>query len=83
MTPRIAPLLESWFAKKELFGLSVRSIQRIIRHVASRSGLDGRVNAERLRRTFATTTLGRSGGESRSPLKVRPTMAPKSYATHG
>jgi integrase/recombinase XerD len=82
MTPRIAPLLESWFARNELFGLSVRSIQRTICQVASRSGLDGQVNAERLRRTFAMTARG--GAKScRSPLKARRTIAPKSYRAKG
>ena len=77
MTPRIAPLLDNWFSKNESFGLSARSVQRVIRDVASRSGIDGRVTAERLRRTFGFVTA-RSG---MSPFELQRLLGHKHLAS--
>jgi integrase len=53
ITPRIAPLLDRWFSKHESFGLSARSIQRVVRDVACRAGIEWPVCPEALRHTFA------------------------------
>jgi site-specific recombinase XerD len=67
ITTRIAPLLGSWFSKHESLGLSVRSIQRTVRDVAARAGIERPVCAEALRHTFALAAV-RSGI---SPLELR------------
>jgi integrase/recombinase XerD len=54
ITPRIAPLFDSWFSKHQSFGLSARSIERVVLEVVSRSGIERGVCAEALRHTFAT-----------------------------
>ena len=57
VTRRIEPLIESWFNTHESFGLSVRSIQRIIRDVAACAGIERRVCAEVLRHTLAADAV--------------------------
>ena len=53
ITPRLAPLLDSWFSKHESFGLSARSIQRVVRDVGLRASIERKVCAQALRHTFA------------------------------
>jgi integrase/recombinase XerD len=77
ITPRIAPLLDSWFSKHESFGLSVRSIQRVVRVVASRAGFERRVCPEALRHTFAIAAA-RNGV---SPLELQRLLGHKRLAT--
>jgi len=67
ITPRIAPLLGSWFGMHESFGLSARSVQRAVQGVAVRAGIERRVCAEALRHTFAFAAA-RSG---MSPLDLQ------------
>ena len=59
LTPRIEPILKSWFGKNESFGLSSRSVQRLIKDVAARAGLGRPICAAALRHTFAVAALRR------------------------
>jgi len=77
MTPRIAPLLGSWFGKHVSFGLSARSVQRIVRDVAARAGIERQVCAESLRHTFALA----AAGEGTSPLELQRLLGHKSVAS--
>ncbi len=52
LTPRVVPILMSWFGKHNTFGLSVKCIQRIVNEVAHRAGIERPVYPEVLRRTF-------------------------------
>ena len=53
ITPRPAPLLDSWFSKHGSFSLSARSIQRVVREAGLRAGIERKVCAQALRHTFA------------------------------
>ena len=75
--PLSASKLRNWFSKNESFGLSARSIQRVIQDVASRSGIEGRVNAERLRRTIGFVAA-RSG---MSPFELKRLLGHKHLAS--
>ena len=77
LTPRIEPLLESWFGKHESPGLCSRSIQRVIKNVATRAGFDGRVTALALRDTFAVAAV-RKGV---SPLELQLLLGHKHLAS--
>jgi site-specific recombinase XerD len=77
LTPRIEPLLESWFGKHESLGLCSRSIQRVIKDAATRAGLSGRVSAQALRDTFAVAAV-RMG---KSPLELQLLLGHKHLAS--
>jgi integrase/recombinase XerD len=77
VTPRVAGLLVSWFSKHESFGLSVRTIQRVVRAVASRAGIERRVCALALRHTFAVAAI--MGGMS--PVDLQRLLGHKRLAS--
>jgi integrase/recombinase XerD len=57
MTDRIKPLLESYFALHDEFGISVRTIQRVLARVANRARIKRPVSPHVLRHTFAVTAI--------------------------
>ena len=57
MTDRIIPLLESYFALNDSFGMTARTIQRVLIKVANRAKIKRPVSPHVLRHTFAVTAL--------------------------
>lgn len=57
LTPRIQPLIEGHLALHDEFGMTVRTIQRLITRVANRASISRMVSAHVLRHTFAVTAI--------------------------
>jgi integrase/recombinase XerD len=57
LTPRIQPLIEGHLATHESIGLSVRTMQKIVKTVANRARIRKKVTPHVLRHTFAITCL--------------------------
>ena len=57
LTPRIQPLIEGHFALHETFGMSPRTIQRLIKRVANRAHIGRPVTPHVLRHTFSVTAI--------------------------
>lgn len=59
MTPRVRTLLEHHFAYENELGMSVRTIQRIVKRVATRTGILKHVTPHVLRHTFSVLCIKR------------------------
>jgi integrase/recombinase XerD len=57
LTSRVQPLIEGHLALHEDFGMSDRTIQRLITRVANRAAISRRVSPHVLRHTFAVTAV--------------------------
>jgi integrase/recombinase XerD len=57
MSARVAALLEAHFANEDAFGVSVRTMQRMIKIVANRARIVKTVTPHVLRHTFACTAI--------------------------
>jgi len=57
VTPRVQPLLEGHFALHDELGVSVRTIQRIVRNLANRAQISRKVTPHVLRHTFSVTVV--------------------------
>lgn len=57
LSPRIQPLIEGHFAIHETFGITVRTLQRIIKRVANRAHISRPVTPHVLRHTFSVTVI--------------------------
>ena len=54
---RIQPLIEGYFALRETFRFSVRTIQRMLKRLANRARISRTVSPRVLRHTFAVTAI--------------------------
>jgi integrase/recombinase XerD len=57
LSPRIQPLLEGHFALHETLGMSVRTIQRLVKRVANRAHISRPLTPHVLRHTFSVTAI--------------------------
>jgi hypothetical protein len=57
LTARVQPLLEGHFALHDEFGMSVRTVQRIVRIIANRAQISRKVSPHVLRHTFTVTAV--------------------------
>jgi integrase/recombinase XerD len=57
LSTRIRPLIEHHFAIHDTFGMTARTIQRVLTTVANRARITRRVSPHVLRHTFAVTAL--------------------------
>jgi integrase/recombinase XerD len=57
LSTRIRPLIENHFAIHETFGMTTRTIQRLITKVANRAEIRRKVTPHVLRHTFAVTAI--------------------------
>src|SRR5260370_7355174 len=57
LTARVQPLLEGHFALHDTLGMSVRTVQRIVRTIANRANISRKVSPHVLRQTFSLTAL--------------------------
>jgi integrase/recombinase XerD len=57
LTARVQPLLEGHFALHDDLGMSVRTIQRIVRMIANRAKISRKVSPHVLRHTFSVTAV--------------------------
>jgi integrase/recombinase XerD len=57
LTARVQPLLEGHFALHDVLGLSVRTLQRIVRTIANRANISRKVSPHVLRHTFSVTAV--------------------------
>jgi integrase/recombinase XerD len=58
LTPRVQPLLEGHFALHDTLGMSVRTLQRVVRMIANRAGISRKVSPHVLRHTFSVVQKG-------------------------
>ena len=81
LTPRVEAALLSRFRYFEWLGLGARTIQRVLREVAARAGLEGKLCAETLRRTFAVSAIwaGKTPLELAALLGLRHAAATELY----
>lgn len=57
LSPRIQPLIEGHLALHDQFGISARTIQRLIKQIANRAKISRSVTPHVLRHTFAVTAV--------------------------
>jgi integrase/recombinase XerD len=57
LTPRLQPLVEGHFAIHETFGMTSRTIQRVVKRVANRARISRPVSPHVLRHTFSVTAI--------------------------
>jgi len=57
LSPRVQPLIEGHLALHDNFGMSTRTIQRIIKRVANKSNISRPVSPHVLRHTFSVTAI--------------------------
>lgn len=57
LSARVQPLLEGHFALNDALGMSVRTVQRIVRTIANRAQISRRVSPHVLRHTFSVTAV--------------------------
>lgn len=57
LTARVQPLLEGHFALHDDLGMSVRTIQRVVRMIANRAAISRKVSPHVLRHTFSVTAV--------------------------
>src|SRR6266567_1638694 len=57
LTPRVQPLIEGHLALHNEFGMTARTIQRLITRVANRAAISRKVSPHVLRHTFAVTAI--------------------------
>lgn len=57
LTPRVRPLIEHHFALHQTFGMTPRTIQRLMKRVANRANISRPVTPHVLRHTFAVTAV--------------------------
>jgi integrase/recombinase XerD len=57
LTARVQPLLEGHFALNDSLGMSVRTVQRIVRTIANRAQISRKVSPHVLRHTFSVTAV--------------------------
>lgn len=57
LTPRVQPLIEGHLALHDEFGVTTRTIQRLITKVANRAAISRKVSPHVLRHTFAVTAI--------------------------
>jgi integrase/recombinase XerD len=57
LTPRVQPLVEGHLSLHDDFGMSERTIQRLITRVANRAAISRKVSPHVLRHTFAVTAI--------------------------
>jgi len=57
LTARVQPLLEGHFALHDELGMSVRTLQRIVRTIANRANISRKVSPHVLRHTFSVTAV--------------------------
>ena len=57
LTPRVQPLVEGHLASQDQFGMSSRTIQRLLKVIANRANISRPVSPHVLRHTFSVTAL--------------------------
>jgi integrase/recombinase XerD len=57
LSARVQPLLEGHFALHDEFGMSVRTVQRVVRVIANRAQVSRKVTPHVLRHTFSVTAV--------------------------
>src|SRR5439155_1153904 len=57
LSARVQPLLEGHFALHDELGMSVRTVQRIVREIANRANISRKVSPHVLRHTFSVTAV--------------------------
>lgn len=57
LTARVQPLLEGHFALHDELGMSVRTVQRVVRTIANRASISRKVSPHVLRHTFSVTAV--------------------------
>ena len=57
MSPRVQPLIEGHLALHNIFGMTSRTIQRLIKRIANRANISRPVTPHVLRHTFAVTVV--------------------------
>jgi integrase/recombinase XerD len=57
LTARVQPLLEGHFALNDTLGMSVRTLQRVVRTIANRASISRKVSPHVLRHTFSVTAV--------------------------
>ena len=57
LSPRVQPLIEGHLALHDFFGVSSRTIQRLIKVVANRANISRPVTPHVLRHTFSVTAI--------------------------
>jgi integrase/recombinase XerD len=57
LTARVQPLLEGHFALHDTLGMSVRTLQRVVRTIANRAQISRKVSPHVLRHTFSVTAV--------------------------
>ncbi len=57
MSARIQPLIEAHFSLNETFGMSPRTIQRMVKTVANRAAISRKISPHVLRHTFSVTAI--------------------------
>ena len=57
MTERVRRLIEHHFGLEDSFGVSARTIQRIVRHVAKQASIAKKVSPHVLRHTFSVACI--------------------------
>jgi integrase/recombinase XerD len=57
LTARVQPLLEGHFALHDTLGMSVRTLQRVVRTIVNRASISRKVSPHVLRHTFSVTAV--------------------------
>src|SRR5437867_5603343 len=57
LSPRVQPLVEGHLALHDRFGMSARTIQRLIKSIANRASISRPVTPHVLRHTFSVTAV--------------------------
>ena len=57
LSPRVQPLIEAHLSLHDIFGMTSRTIQRVIKRVANRANISRPVSPHVLRHTFAVTAV--------------------------
>jgi integrase/recombinase XerD len=72
LTAPVQPLLEGHFALNDTLGMSVRTVQRIVRTIANRAQISRKVSPHVLRHTFSVTSRAEGDISAGAPTAPRP-----------